>query len=129
MSHMQHSDLTPTQTVRLPRFLYEGLQDRRLDVTGFMLWAVIHGYAPDQEPGTFSPALPNVTNRTLGQRTGLSRRQLINVLNHLEGVGLIQRLTAAEQATLIRQVLRRVTGRETLDVRFVVGASRPAPGA
>jgi hypothetical protein len=88
---------TPAAQAPLPRFLFAGLENRTLDLTGFVLWTVIRFHAPDQEPGTFSPPPVALTNRELARMTHLSRRHVINVLNALEAAGWLHRLTREEQ--------------------------------
>lgn len=92
-----HSE-TPTESALIPRFLLAGLEAGTLDLTGWVLWAVLRFYAPDQKPGTFSPPPVAVTNRELAHMTRLSRRHVINVLNALEAGGWLHRLTQEEKA-------------------------------
>ncbi len=94
MTHVE----TPTASALIPGLLLHGLEAGTLDLTGWVLWAVLRFYAPDQQPGTFSPPPVAVTNRELARLTRLSRRHVINVLNALEAGGWLHRLTQEEQA-------------------------------
>ncbi len=84
--------------ILLPTFIFGALESGDINFTVFVVWTVLRLHAPDTEPGAFSPAPTDVTNRLLTWETGLSRRQSIKVLNHLEEAGLVKRLIAAEQA-------------------------------
>ncbi len=90
---------TPLAYALIPRSMYGALGRGHIDPTAFAVWATIRLYVRDEERGEFSPPPVDLTNRELAEATGLTVRQTVNVLNHLEDRGLLHRLTDAERET------------------------------
>jgi hypothetical protein len=88
----------PLAYALLPRFVYVALSQGQIDPTAFTVWATIRLYVRDEERGEFSPAPIDLTNREIAEATGLTIRQTVNVINDLEEVGLLHRLTKEEKA-------------------------------
>lgn len=86
----------PLAYALIPRALYAALGQGAIDPTAFAVWATIRLYVRDTVRGEFSPPPIDLTNREIAEATGLTVRQTVNVLNHLEEAQCLQRLTAEE---------------------------------
>ncbi len=84
----------------VPRALVRLLAQGRIDSTALAVWTVIRLHVKDTDRGTFSPSPVDLTNREIAEWTGMTIRGAVKVLNRLEEVGLMRRLSEEQVAEL-----------------------------
>ncbi len=89
---------TPLPYAIVPRSVTAALADDQIDSVAFALWVVMRMYVRDTVRGEFSPPPIDLSNRELAAAAGVTPRAVVRILNRLEEVGLLRRLSPAEKA-------------------------------
>jgi hypothetical protein len=80
----------------IPWWIYELLENGYITGPEYIIWTAIRGYVKDEDHGTFSPPLIDLTNREIARATALTTERVRDLLKSLEEKLLLYRMVGQE---------------------------------